>query len=175
MWYTTNGDDGYTDLAGGERAAKDSRRIEALGSLDEATSFIGTARTRASAETRLLLERTQRELMLVMAEVASPDPASPLERMPETAVEALEADIARVAAGVPPLTDFVLPGDTPAGAALDIARAVVRRAERRVVALLHHGELTGSLLIRYLNRLSSLLYFLARAEDERIKNYFQDG
>jgi len=170
MWYTTNGDDGYTDLAGGERVAKDSRRIEALGSLDEATSFIGAARALVGAETRLLLERAQRELMLVMAEVASPDPATLREQLPEKAVETLEADIARVAAGVPPLTDFVLPGETPAGAALDVARAVVRRAERRVVALLHHGELVGGLLIRFLNRLSSLLYFLAREEDQQVEN-----
>jgi len=165
MWYTTNGDDGYTDLLGGERVAKDSRCIEALGSLDEATSFIGVARAQVGAETKPLLERVQRELMLVMAEVAAPDPAALRERLPDTAIDALEMDIERIAAGVPPLTDFVLPGDTPAGAALDVARAVVRRAERRVVALIHHTELTGDLLIRYLNRLSSLLYFLARAED----------
>jgi cob(I)alamin adenosyltransferase len=165
MWYTTNGDDGYTDLVGGERVAKDSQRVEALGSLDEATSFIGAARAQVGADTRLLLERAQRELMLVMAEVAAPDPATLRERLPETAVAALEADIARIAAGVPPLTDFVLPGDTAAGAALDVARAVVRRTERRVVALIHHGELAGDRLTCYLNRLSSLLYFLARAED----------
>jgi len=173
MWYTTNGDDGYTDLADGERVAKDSRRIEALGSLDEATSFIGVARVQVGDDMRPLLARVQRELMLVMAEVASPDPAILQERLPETAIETLEAEIARVAAGVPPLTDFVLPGDTRAGAALDVARAVVRRAERRAVALAHHGELAGDRLLRYLNRLSSLLYFLARAAD--IQNNSQDG
>ena len=167
MWYTKNGDDGYTDLADGERVAKDSRRIEALGSLDEATSCIGAARALVGTEAGALLKRVQRELILVMAEVASPDPLALRERLPESAVPALEADIDRVAAGVPPLTDFVLPGGTPAGAALDVARTVVRRAERRLVTLLHHGELAGDHLVHYLNRLSSLLYFMARAEDEK--------
>jgi len=167
MWYTKNGDDGYTDLADGERVAKDSRRIEALGSLDEATSCIGGARAQLDTEGQALLARIQRELILVMAEVATPDPAALRSRLPEAAVAALEADIAQVAAGVSPLTEFALPGATPAGAALDIARAVVRRAERRVVALIHHGELTGDHLLHYLNRLSSLLYFMARAEDEK--------
>ncbi|MHB0939098.1 MAG: cob(I)yrinic acid a,c-diamide adenosyltransferase [Armatimonadota bacterium] len=167
MWYTKNGDDGYTDLVGGERVAKDSRRIEAVGSLDEATSCIGAARAQLGPEAAALLARVQRELILLMAEVAAPDPLALRARLPGSAVAALEADIEAVAAGVPPLTDFVLPGDTPAGAALDVARAVVRRAERRVVALLHHGELQHEHLVRYLNRLSSLLYFMARAEDEK--------
>lgn len=167
MWYTKNGDDGYTDLADGERVAKDSRRIEALGSLDEATSCIGAARAQLGAAGQAMLTRVQRELILVMAEVATPDPVALPARLPESAVAALEADIAQVAARVPPLTAFALPGDTPAGAALDIARAVVRRAERQVVALLHHGELPGDHLLHYLNRLSSLLYFMARAEDNK--------
>lgn len=167
MWYTKNGDDGYTDLAGGERVAKDSRRIEALGSLDEATSCIGVARAQVGAEAGALLARVQRELILLMAEVASPDPSTLRERLPESAAASLEAEIERIAAGVPPLTDFVLPGDTQAGAALDVARAVVRRAERRLVTLLHRGELQSAHLSRYLNRLSSLLYFMARAEDAK--------
>ena len=168
MWYSRSGDEGFTGLIGGERVAKESRRIEALGDIDEATSFIGLARAQASvAETKPLLKGLQRELMLVMAEVACPDLAKLRERLPETAVKALEDEINRLAAEIELTGEFVLPGDTPGGAALDVARAVVRRAERHVVVLAHQGELQDDRLIKYLNRLSTLLYMLARKEDGR--------
>ena len=166
MWYTRTGDEGDTGLLGGERVAKDSPRLEALGDLDEAMSCIGLARAQAArAETKPLLEHIQRELIVVMAELAAPDAAQLKTRLGETAVASLEADIDRLAATVAPPEGFVLPGDSRGAAALDVARAVVRRAERRAVALAHRGEVNNARVIAYLNRLSSLLFLLARADD----------
>lgn len=166
MWYSGGGDEGYTSLYGGERTAKDTPRIEALGDLDEAMSAIGVARATAGrVASKMLLLRVQRELYLLMAEVASPEPERLAARLDASAVSGLETVIADLEPVVGTLHSFVAPGDTAGGAALDLARAVVRRAERRVVALVHHGELRNDPLVRYLNRLSSLLFLLARADD----------
>lgn len=166
MWYSGTGDEGYTSLFGGERIEKTSPRLEALGDLDEAQAAIGVARAHVlRQETKPLLAQVQRTLYLLMAEVATPEPARLRQRVESATVTALEQNIARLADSVPREPTFIIPGDTPGGAALDLARTVVRRAERRVVGLLHAGQLENAHLVRYLNRLSSLLFLLARIDD----------
>ncbi|HEX5165090.1 MAG TPA: cob(I)yrinic acid a,c-diamide adenosyltransferase [Thermomicrobiales bacterium] len=166
-FYTRTGDEGYTDLLGG-RVPKYDTRPETYGTLDEATSNLGLARALAQSDrTKELLVDVQRDLYLMMAELAfAPDmqqgkfhiTAAHVERI-EAATDALEADVP-----LPP--HFILPGDSVAGAALDVARAVVRRAERLAVKLAHDGEVTNDQILAYLNRLSSLLFILARFEDQ---------
>ena len=160
------GDEGYTHLLGGERVAKDARRLEALGDLDEASSALGVARNAvARAETRPELVRIQRTLYRLMAEVAAAAPRPNLPPLGLEAVRALEAVMRDMAPLLPPLRNFILPGDSSGAAALDLARAIVRRAERHVVALVHDGTLTNPHLVPYLNRLSLLLFQLARLDD----------
>lgn len=171
MWYTKNGDHGYTGLLGAERVPKDSRRIEALGDLDEATSCIGVARAQETqAEFTELLQRVQQQIMLMMAEVAAPNPQVLRERLDESTVTTLEADIDRLSAGIEMPKVFILPGDTRSGAAFDVARAVVRRAERHVASLALHEELQNEHILPFLNRLSSLLFLMARVEDRDASN-----
>lgn len=164
--YTARGDGGDTDLLG-ERVAKDDPRIELLGSLDESTSAIGLARAHAALpETGTRLIGTQRDLYGIMAELSfSLGISSPLEPFPESRVEWLESEIAAVQATVELPREFVLPGESVPGAALDVARTVVRRAEREAVTLFRAQRIANPQVIRYLNRLSSLLFMLARAED----------
>ncbi|MHB9131817.1 MAG: cob(I)yrinic acid a,c-diamide adenosyltransferase [Armatimonadota bacterium] len=169
MWYTGRGDEGYTGLFGtDERVPKDSPRTEALGALDEATSALGLARAFAARdETRALLLHIQREIFLILAEVASPHPEKVENPLGQAAVASLEADIDALEAQSVTPRGFIVPGDTKGAAMLDYARAVVRRAERRVVTLVNQGQLGNTYLIAYLNRLSSLLFLLARV-DERV-------
>ena len=164
--YTTKGDQGQTDLLG-ERVAKDDPRIEALGSLDEATSSLGAARAVATAEeTPSLLIEVQRDLYKIMAELAFTPELRPAQYVigPDR-VTWLEAATDRITAEITLPREFVLPGDTVSGAALDVARTIVRRAERNVVSLAGGGHSDNRELMRYLNRLSSLLFVLARYED----------
>lgn len=164
--YTAKGDQGQTDLLG-ERVAKDDPRIEALGALDEATSSLGLARAVATTErTPALVIEAQRDLYQVMAELAFV-PALRPERYtlsPER-VTWLETETDRITAEITLPREFILPGDTVAGAALDVARTIVRRGERHLVALAGGGHVDNPQLVRYLNRLSSLLFVLARFED----------
>ena len=163
--YTRTGDDGTTGLLYGGRAGKDDLRIEAVGTVDEAVAALGLARAAAAATGELIL-RLQRELFVAGAELAtSPENASKLKPghtsvTPEM-VDALEALIDETEAKAPMPKEFVIPGGSPAGAALDLARAVVRRAERRAVGL----GFQGTDVQRYLNRLADLLFVLARFED----------
>lgn len=168
--YTARGDQGATDLLG-ERVAKDDPRIELLGALDETTSSIGFGRSLATwGESNDMLVTTQRDLYQIMAELAFVDETRPDSlRFPKERVEWLEASIAQVQESVELPRDFVVPGDTSAGAALDVGRTVVRRAERLAVTLANAATIGNPEIIRYLNRLSSLLFILARAED------LQDG
>ena len=166
-WYSGQGDDGWSSVYGGGREAKDSARFHALGTLDEASSAMGMARALARQPgTDALLRREQAVLYLVMAEVAALHPDSLRERVNEQSVIALETDIAALAVDVAMPPTFILPGDTVGGASLDVARAVVRRAERQVVAFCHESGMELHAPLRYLNRLSSLLYLLARREDQ---------
>lgn len=164
--YTAKGDEGQTDLLG-ERVGKDDPRIELLGALDETTSAIGLGRAQArAARTGERLIAAQRDLYQIMAELAFTDELRPdAYRLPEDRVSWLEAEIAAVTAEVTLPPQFILPGDTVGGAALDVARTVARRAERAAVVLDRAGHVANPQILRYLNRLSSLLFILARAED----------
>ena len=164
--FTGKGDQGTTDLLGG-RVGKDDARIATIGALDETTSAIGFARAVATAErTRALLVGVQRDLYRIMAELAFTNELRPAGMaFGEEPVGRLEEDVDALTAEVPLPPAFVLPGDTVAGAALDVARAVARRAEREAVGLAHAGDLANPQILRYLNRLSSLLFILARFED----------
>lgn len=164
--YTGLGDTGSTDLLG-ERVAKDDPRIDILGDLDEATSSAGLGRAlAASPRTKEVIEEVQRDLYRIMAELAFTDELRPAGyALAAERVSWLEAttDDLTAALNLPP--QFILPGDTVPGAALDVARTVVRRAERAAVTLHHAGHVGNEQILRYLNRLSSLLFILARHED----------
>jgi cob(I)alamin adenosyltransferase len=164
--YTTKGDQGQTDLLG-ERVAKDDPRIEALGALDEASSSLGLARAVATAEgTAPLLIEVQRDLYRIMAELAfTPDLRPPAYTLGPERVNWLSTETDRITATLTLAREFILPGETVSGAALDVARTIVRRAERHVVSLTAGNHIDNPELVRYLNRLSSLLFALARAED----------
>lgn len=168
--YTRTGDQGETGLFGGPRVRKDAARIEACGTVDELNSALGLVRAESLPEDiDALLRRVQHELLAVGAELGTPDPVTHATRTigPEH-VQALEAEIDHYEAGLQPLEGFVLPGGDRAGAALHLARAVCRRAERRLVTLTAGGgERVSSALLGYLNRLSDLLFVLARTAGAR--------
>ena len=165
-FYTRKGDQGYTDLLG-DRVPKYAPRPETYGTLDEATSFIGLARALAASQrTKDILIDVQRDLYLMMAELAfAPDLHQERYHITDEHVKRIEreTDALTTEVNLPP--HFVLPGDTVPGGALDVARTVIRRAERLVVRLAHDGEMTNEQILAYLNRLSSLLFILARFED----------
>ncbi len=167
MFFTRRGDEGYTDLLGGGRVPKETLRIAVLGDVDEATSSIGLARALAQRpDTKAALLHVQKDLYLLMADVATMEGKMANEqRLSDDTVKQMEALIADFDARVTIPKEFVATGDTVAGAALDVARAVVRRAERTVTLLLHSGEGGNVTMTTYLNRLSSLLFGLARYED----------
>lgn len=164
--YTGKGDQGSTDLLGA-RVEKDDPRIDLLGTLDETTSAIGFARSLAEREdTNLSAVETQRDLYKIMAELAFTDELRPAAFTFETGrVEWLETETDRLSGLIQLPPHFVVPGDTVSGAAFDVARTIARRAERMAVALHHHGQVQNVEILRYLNRLSSLLFMMARAED----------
>jgi cob(I)alamin adenosyltransferase len=157
--YTRTGDDGTTGLASGERIDKCDARVEAFGSVDETNSAIGVvqAETTLPLEIRACLTRIQNELFDVGAELALPG----LTRITDAHVERLENDLDGLNAALPPLKEFVLPGGNRAAAACHLARAVCRRAERDAWAAAKRAPLNPALL-RYLNRLSDLLFVIAR-------------
>jgi len=169
QFYSRDGDDGYTGLLGPERVPKYDLRPEAYGTVDEAQAALGVARAgEASARTTEIVLAVQRRLHTVMAELAAAgDADSPFSgSITTTDVSQLEAWIAELEAGVEMPREFVLPGDSPAGATLHVARTIVRRAERLAVQLSHEGLLANGEVVRYLNRLSSLLFVLAIWEDQ---------
>jgi len=169
--YTRRGDDGTTGLFHGGRVSKDATGPEAYGTVDEAVSALGVARALASDGAAADILRVQRDLFVVAAELATdPGRADRLEpgvsRVAPDMVDRLEAAIDGIvdATGMP--TEFVVPGGDELSAAIDVARTIVRRAERRSVT--HLGSQTTSLVVPYLNRLADYLYMLARAvERER--------
>lgn len=170
--YTRGGDDGETSLFGGGRVPKAHARVEALGDVDELNATLGLALSGISdSEVRERLESIQHDLFAVGAELATP-PAAPGRARPETPglregrTEELERWIDEMEAELPPLTVFVLPGGVPAAASLHLARTVCRRAERSVVRLASADSVDGAVL-PYLNRLSDLLFVLARAANHR--------
>lgn len=169
--YTGGGDDGTTSLFGGERVQKHARRMELIGAIDELSAALGMAVAHlpgAQSELTTLLQRIQSELFVMGADVATPhEPRTyTIPRIAPAHATALEAAIDQADAQLAPLTDFVLPGGTPAAAALHLARAVCRRTERIAVALAQEEELPKPILV-YLNRLSDLLFTLARLTNQQ--------
>lgn len=168
--YTRTGDDGTTGIHGGERVPKEDPRIEANGALDELNCHLGIVRSQLAADDpwQELLHRLQRELMAVMSLVATP--AARRDQNPNRFDERLTADceawIDRLSAECPDRGWFVLPGGTPVAAQLQLARAVARRAERRMW-ILHRIDPLPEALLRFVNRLSDLLFMLARAAMQR--------
>jgi cob(I)alamin adenosyltransferase len=162
---TRTGDGGDTSLFGKPRVRKTDARIEALGDLDEAQSALGVARAMTSGTVAELILELQRGLYAAMAEVATPadEVARLKERIDDVAVAAIDERAAALRATVDLEGRFVVPGEDPLSAALDHARTVVRRAERRVVALVDSAGVDGSHLLPWLNRLSDVTYVLARS------------
>ncbi len=161
---TGHGDRGETGLAGGARVSKASLRVEAYGAVDELSSQIGFARAICpDAAAGKLLKDVQRELFAVGGALAAPAPRPGGEPAVSAAmVERLTAEVRRIEALEGVLGDWAIPGEDAASAALDVARAVCRRAERRVVRLAESGAEVGADLLAYLNRLSDLLWILGR-------------
>ena len=157
---TRGGDAGETSLGDGARVRKDSQRIEAIGALDEANAAIGLLRvwTHDNGATDAMLARIQNELFDVGADICVPGTGSDRLRLTDAPLSRLEAEVAAMTATLPPLTSFILPGGTLAAAQAHVARTLVRRAERCVVAMAAENPS----IIRYLNRLSDHLFVLAR-------------
>ncbi len=167
-FYTKTGDDGYTGLLGEGRVPKYDPRPEALGTLDEASAALGMARavclTPGMGE---MLITVQRDLYNLMAEVsATPENAPRFRKIDAGRVSWLEARTDALSGQVTLPKEFIVPGDFPGGAALALARTIVRRAERRVAQLLHTQQIENPQLLRYLNRLSSLCFVLELWEDQ---------
>ncbi|KQZ18840.1 MULTISPECIES: cob(I)yrinic acid a,c-diamide adenosyltransferase [Caulobacter] len=171
--YTRTGDKGLTRLSTGQPVSKASLRVEAYGGVDETNAFIGVARqhTRADPELDALLERIQNDLFDLGADLATPEQNEkpdwePL-RVVDSQVARLEREIDAMNERLSPLTSFILPAGSPAAAALHVARTVCRRAERGLVELMAvEGEIVGEPALRYLNRLSDLLFVAARRAND---------
>jgi cob(I)alamin adenosyltransferase len=161
-FYTSKGDSGNTGYLGEGRISKTSIRIEAIGAVDEASAALGLARALTQSErTRTILLNIQKQLYLLMSELASaPDVAEKFDKISEQDVINLEAEISDLEATVELPREFIIPGENPASGALAIARTVVRRAERRTIALLEAQEIHKQILVAFLNRLSSLIFVL---------------
>jgi len=170
--YTRSGDDGTTGLASGKRRRKDDLRVAAYGTVDEANAALGLARLSTAADPELdpMLARLQNDLFDLGADLATPPAEAPLPyeplRITQTQVDRLEREIDRLNADLAPLRSFVLPGGTPAAAALHLARAIARRAERLMVALAA-TEPVGAPALKYVNRLSDFLFVAARFANDR--------
>lgn len=180
---TTRGDDGTTGLLfGGVRIGKDDPRTEAYGTIDEAIAALGMARANLGVKRRIgtlpaglgglaeLILRYQRELFVVGAELATnPEAWDRLEdgrtRVSEQMVRDVERDLLELERNIEMPKEFVVPGETPTSAALELARTILRRAERRAVALERSGNVPGPNLVPYLNRLADLVWVLARAAE----------
>ena len=162
---TRTGDGGDTSLFGKERVRKHDPRIEALGDLDEAQSALGVARAQARGNVAETILELQRGLYVAMSEVATPtaDLARLGQRIDALAVAAIDERAAALRATARIEGRFVIPGEDPLSAALDVARTVVRRAERRVVALADAGTVDAVHLVPWLNRLSDVIFVLARS------------
>jgi cob(I)alamin adenosyltransferase len=181
---TRRGDDGTTGLLyGGERIRKDDPRAEAYGTIDEAVAALGLARAQLGVKDRIgtlnvgfgelpaILLRLQRELFVCAAELATRPDAwdrqhDGVSRVSAEMVDGLEMMLREAEGHVAMPTEFVVPGETPTSAAIELGRTVVRRAERRAVTLGGEGLLPGPFLLPYLNRLADLLWILARAAEQ---------
>ncbi len=174
--YTRGGDGGETALIGGVRVPKDDRRVAAYGTVDELNAVLGLALSHDSQEPRAIdlteMRTVQEDLFTVGARLAANDPQRAIRKgtipqLEEDRVTALEAWIDRLDAELPVLDAFVLPGGSLVAAQLHVARTVCRRAERKVVGLLEEQPDLNDVIVPYLNRLSDLLFTLARFANRR--------
>jgi cob(I)alamin adenosyltransferase len=167
---TRTGDDGYTSLLGSGRVPKYHRRPEAYGTIDEATSAIGLARAHThDPVSNDRLHALQKDLYLLMAELAtSPENYEKVDwKITSDHVARLDLLGEELKQQVEIGKEFIIPGATVIGAALDLARTIVRRAERQIVRLYHEGDITNADVLRYLNRLSDVLFILARQDEQQ--------
>ncbi|RCS22453.1 cob(I)yrinic acid a,c-diamide adenosyltransferase [Phyllobacterium salinisoli] len=172
--YTRTGDDGTTGLGNGERRAKFDLRVEAFGTIDEANACVGLARLHTGEsclELDTMLSRIQNDLFDLGADLSTPDDGVDLDYEPLRIIEAqvlrVEREIDQLNAGLSPLRSFVLPGGTPASAALHLARTVSRRAERIMVELSQTtGERVTKEALQYINRVSDFLFVAARVVND---------
>lgn len=160
---TRGGDLGETSLGDGTRVAKDTLRIHAIGEVDEANATLGLLRlhTQQDAEADAILARVQNDLFDVGADLCVPGVETDRLRVSDAQCARIERETQAMNAAIPPLRSFVLPGGSPGAAAAHLARTVTRRAERACVSLAH-AEALNPAVIRYLNRVSDLLFVLAR-------------
>ncbi len=181
--YTRTGDAGTTRLATGEPVSKASLRVETYGAVDETNACLGLVRLHTSGDVVLdaMLRRIQNELFDLGADLSTPPGTPEAEartlRMTDGQVERLEREIDALNEPLPALTSFILPGGTPAAAALHLARTVARRAERIAVALVEAGESVSPPALRYLNRLSDFLFVAARHANDggRTEVFWKSG
>jgi cob(I)alamin adenosyltransferase len=167
--YTRTGDTGETGLFGGERRQKNDARVCAYGTVDEANAVLGVAILHAPDALAPLLQALQAELFTLGADLATPLPTNStyIPRITDAHIEALERQIDEAEAALPPLTQFILPGGHPCAAFLHQARTIIRRAERDVVTLIYEENVqTNHKTLIYLNRLSDLLFTLARRANQ---------
>lgn len=166
--YTKKGDKGITSLYGGTKVTKNSERINAYGTVDELNSVLGLALTHPlSPRGTEFLNEIQHQLFVLGADLATPQSKKEkIERIGKADIQKLEDWIDELQEKLPPLTSFILPGGIPAGAALHLARTVCRRAERETVSLKKAETVQDEAMI-YLNRLSDLLFVLARFENHQ--------
>lgn len=156
--YTRTGDDGSTGLGDGSRTTKDSLRVEAFGTVDELNSAIGLVRSyNRVPEVDQCLEQVQHQLFNIGGELCTPG----MELLESERVDALEVQLDQFNDSLPPLKEFILPGGGAAAAHAHLARTICRRAERRVLSLSRESAINEPVM-RYLNRLSDLLFVLAR-------------
>lgn len=167
-FYTRSGDDGFTGLLGESRVPKNHPRSETVGTIDEATAALGLARAQCLVENNsTLLLTVQRDLYNLMAEIAAtPENAARFRVIDDARVAWLEEQIDSIGQNLDIPKEFILPGDSIGGAALALARTIVRRAERRVAGLLHEKQIDNPALLHYLNRLSSLCFVLELNENQ---------
>jgi cob(I)alamin adenosyltransferase len=168
-FYSRKGDDGYTNLLGEGRVPKFHPQPEAYGSVDEISSSLGLAKALSNSEMiTTLVTGVQRDLYRVMAELAAtPENAEKFRGLDASKVAWIEKNIDDLTAEVEFPQEFIIPGDSLAGAAFDLSRTVTRRAERAVAKLHIEGSLSNPYLLKYLNRLSSLCFVLALWENKR--------
>lgn len=165
-YFTRKGDDGTTGWLGSGRISKQDPRIEALGALDESSAALGLARAAAhDPRSAPMILEAQRDLYRLMAEIAAPPDQAEGFRFDAARVAWLEQQIESLGRSLSMPGEFIVPGDSPAGAAVALARTVVRRAERRIVELAGRHQVKNPAIQEYLNRLSSLLFVLELVEN----------
>jgi len=164
--YTKTGDKGLTSLVGGERVSKASLRVDSYGDVDELNAALGIIRSQGvDGEINALIIKIQNDLFIMGADLASP-PEIEVPRVSAESIENLEGAIDKFLKELEPLKEFILPSGNTGGSYLHFARTVSRRAERKVVKLMEQEEIGENVLI-YLNRLSDLLFVMARVQNQR--------